>query len=49
MSNKIELIKICGHYVLSTNDFLTKIKSTLIGIDKKIKLNITKKLYELYG
>lgn len=48
-NNKTELIRICGHYVLSTNDFLTKIKSTLPGIDKKIKLNIAKKLYELHG
>ena len=48
-NNKVELIKICGHYVLSNSDFLTNIKSTLPGIDKKIKENIIKKLNELYG
>jgi len=48
-NNKIELIRICGHYVLSNDRFLSQIKSTLPGIDKKIKENITKKLYELYG
>ena len=47
--NKKELIKICGHYVLSYPEFLTTIKSNFSGIDEKIKANITKKLNELYG
>ena len=47
--NKKELIKICGHYVLSYNKFLSRIKSNFPTIDKKIKNNITKKLNELYG
>jgi hypothetical protein len=47
--NKKELIKICGHYVLSDNKFLSRIKSNFPTIDKKIKANITKKLNELYG
>ena len=46
--NKIELIKICGHYILSNEEFLTEIKSNLKGIDKKIKNNIKLKLNELH-
>ena len=45
--NKIELIKICGHYVLSTSEFI-KIKSQFPDIDQKIKVNIKNKLNELY-
>ena len=41
---KLDLIKICGHYVLSNPEFL-KIKP---NIDDKIKFNIKKKLNELY-
>jgi hypothetical protein len=47
-TNKIDLIKICGHYVLSTPQFLTEIKSNFPDIDKQIKFNITNKLNELY-
>lgn len=47
--NKIELIKICGHYVFSQDDFLTKVKSKTPDIDKKIKNNILIKLNKLYG
>lgn len=46
---KIDLIKICGHYVLSTPEFLTNIKSQFPNIDLKIKSNIKNKLNELYG
>ena len=46
--NKKELIKICGHYVLSNPDFLSKIKSQFPDIDQKIKNNIKTKLNELY-
>lgn len=41
---KEELIKICGHYVLSNPEFL-KIKP---NIDSQIKINIKEKLHELY-
>ena len=41
---KEELIRICGHYVLSHPDFL-KIKP---NIDSKIKENVKRKLNELY-
>jgi hypothetical protein len=41
----VDLIKICGHYVLSTSEFL-KIKP---NIDPIIKNNIKKKLHKLYG
>ena len=41
---KLDLIKICGHYVLSNPEFL-KIKP---NIDDKIKFNIKKKLNALY-
>ena len=47
--NKKELIKICGHYVLSYPEFISDIKSQFPDIDKKIKLNVIKKLNELYG
>ena len=44
LSQKEELIKICGHYVLSNPEFL-KIKP---NIDQKIKSNIKRKLNELF-
>ena len=47
-NNKIDLIKICGHYVLSSPDFLDKIKINFPNIDSKIKKNIKNKLNELY-
>jgi hypothetical protein len=48
-TNKEELIKICGHYVLSNSDFLNNIKSRFPNIDNDIKNNINNKLKELYG
>jgi len=47
--NKEDLIKICGHYVLSSNQFIFEIKNNFPNIDKKIKQNITTKLYELHS
>ena len=47
--NKEELIKICGHYILSNPQFLSEIKSQFPNIDNKIKTNITHKLNQLYG
>lgn len=47
--NKIELIKICGHYVFSNDEFILEIKTKLDGIDSIIKTNIKNKLYQLYG
>jgi fructose/tagatose bisphosphate aldolase len=47
--NKIKLIKICGHYVLSTPQFLSDIKSNFPNIDKEIQNNINNKLNELYS
>lgn len=46
--NKIELIRICGHYVLSNPNFLNDIKQKFPNIDEKIKLNIKNKLNKLY-
>lgn len=46
--NKIELIKICGHYVLSNKEFLV-IKNKFPNIDLAIQSNILNKLNELYG
>jgi fructose/tagatose bisphosphate aldolase len=43
-TQKLDLIKICGHYVLSNPEFL-KIKP---NIDLKIKNKIKEKLYELF-
>jgi hypothetical protein len=47
--NKIELIQICGHYILSDPQFISEIKSHFPGIDDKIKANIKNKLNELHG
>jgi hypothetical protein len=47
--NKVDLIKICGHYVLSTPQFLSDIKSNFPNIDKEIQNNINNKLNELYS
>lgn len=46
--NKKELIKICGHYVLSYPDFLKDIKSNFPNIDEQVKINIKNKLNQLY-
>jgi hypothetical protein len=48
-TQKRELIKICGHYVLSHPEFIKDIKSKLPNIDIKVKSNINNKLRELYG
>ena len=47
--NREQVIKISGHYVLSSPEFLSDIKAQFPGIDEKIKQNITKKLNELYS
>ncbi len=47
--NKLELIKICGHYILSNDEFVKRIKSNLIGVDEVIKNNLKNKLFELHG
>jgi len=47
-TNKIDLIKICGHYVLSNPLFLSEIKSQFPDIDNKIKNNVINKLNELH-
>ncbi len=47
--NREQLVKICGHYVLSNPNFLSEIKIHFPGIDERIKQNITKKLNELYS
>jgi len=47
-NNKTNLIKICGHYVLSYPEFISTIKSRFPNIDKKISNNIKNKLNELY-
>ena len=46
--NKKELIKICGHYVLSNPNFIDNIKSKFPNIDQQIKNNIKNKLNKLY-
>jgi hypothetical protein len=45
---KQDLIKICGHYVLSNKSFLDNIKSKFPNIDQEVKINIKSKLDELY-
>ena len=49
IKNKKQLIRICGHYILSNETFLSEIKTLFPNIDNKIKLNIKKKLNTLYG
>ena len=46
--NRWQLVKICGHYVLSQPDFIQDIKANLPDLDEKIKANIKLKLNELY-
>jgi len=46
--NKLELIKICGHYVLSDEIFINEIKYKFTNIDSKIKKNIQNKLKKLH-
>ena len=45
--NKVELIKICGHYVISYNNFLG-LKAEFPYIDEEIKIRIKSKLHELF-
>ena len=47
-TQKQDLIKICGHYVLSNPEFIKDIKNKFPNIDQKIKSNIKNKLNELY-
>jgi hypothetical protein len=46
--NKKELIKICGHYVLSYPEFINDIKSNFPNIDEQVKINVKNKLTQLY-
>ena len=47
---KLELIKICGHYVLSNPTFIEEIKNKLpSNFDEIIKINIKNKLYDLWN
>jgi hypothetical protein len=46
--NKVDLIKICGHYVLSYPEFISDIKENFPNIDEKIRANIKNKLNSLY-
>ena len=48
IKQKENLIKICGHYVLSNNDFNNDIKSEFEGIDQLIRTNIINKLISLH-
>ena len=48
IENKIALIKICGHYILSYPEFLG-IKKKFPYIDEEIKSRVIYKLNELYG
>jgi hypothetical protein len=47
--NRIELIKICGHYILSTDDFKNRIKINFKNIDTLIVNKIINKLNKLHG
>jgi fructose/tagatose bisphosphate aldolase len=47
LKEKVQLIKICGHYVLSHKEFKNEIKTHFPNIDNKIKINIKNKLNSL--
>jgi D-tagatose-1,6-bisphosphate aldolase subunit GatZ/KbaZ len=47
--NKIDLIKICGHYVFSQKNFINEIKLKFKEIDERIIKNILNKLNKLHG
>lgn len=47
--NKLELIKISGHYVISNPEFISSIKLNFKNIDSLIRNNIKNKLDELYS
>lgn len=50
IDQKLDLIKICGHYVLSNPIFLNEIKIKLPpNFDETIKTNIKNKLYDLWN
>ena len=49
LEQKEELINICGHYVLSNQEFLSKIRSQFSDIDSDIKTNIKNKLDVLHN
>ena len=49
ITKKEDLIKICGHYVLTESNFISKIKNKFPNIDNDIKSNIKNKLNELFG
>lgn len=45
---KEELVNICGHYVLSSDEFIQNVKNKLEDIDGLIKTNVKTKLKELF-
>jgi len=46
-TQKIDLINICGHYVLSDDKFISLVKNKLPDIDSIVKENVKSKLKEL--
>ena len=49
LNEKVQLIKICGHYVLSSKEFQNEVKSHFPYIDGKIKSRIKSKLNSLFN
>jgi D-tagatose-1,6-bisphosphate aldolase subunit GatZ/KbaZ len=47
-TDKIKLIKICGHYVLSDRDFIKDIKNKLKDIDSQVQERVHDKLEDLF-
>jgi len=45
---KEELVNICGHYVLSSDEFIQNVKNKLEDVDGLIKTNVKTKLKELF-
>lgn len=47
INNKINLIQICGHYVLENSIFISKIKNELCDLSKDIKLTMKNKIKKI--
>lgn len=48
LTQKEELINICGHYILSDIDFLNNIKNNFKNVDELVKEKVKSKLMELF-
>ena len=48
--DKVDLIKVCGHYVLSSSRFISEIRSKIpLDIDAQVQHNVISRLEHLHG